>query len=197
MRCLISVLFLLAFTSVFVSADEKTVAVRILTLVNSGELPGEIQKSITNEIKSHTYKSTNLDEIASRVRYALQRQGYFKVVVNDPEITVVSGTTDPEIVDVRVKADEGAIYRLKNIQFGKDTVLSTQELRNVFPIADGDIMDRDKIAQGLEAIRHLYVAKGYVNFSAVPETHIDEVDHTISLVIGLDPGIRLGNSPSR
>jgi outer membrane protein insertion porin family len=197
MRYLISVFFLLALTAVFLSADEKTVAVRSLTLIHAGELSSGMEESITNEIKSRTYKSGNLNAIAERLRFAFQRYGYFKVIVHDPSFTVVNNATDPEIVDISVKVDEGDIYRLKDISFSKDAVFSPPELRTLFPIADGEIMNPDKIRQGLDGLRHLYLAKGYVNFSAVPETRIHEPEHTIAVVIGLDPGTREGSSSNR
>ena len=62
------------------------------------------------------------------------------------------------------------------------------ELRSQFRIADGDILNRQKIADGLEQLRLLYGRNGYVNFSAVPETEIDETAHTVSLLIDLDVG---------
>lgn len=190
MRGLITVLFLLGLAVVSTSAYESTVVVGKLTLTHSGNLSAENEKLIQQEIKSHQYKSNAATEIAERVRYVYQRLGYFKVFVHDPVITVVSASTQPQTVEVTVDVDQGEIYRLKNIAFSKTSVFADPELRGQFHIADGDIFNRDKIAEGLEGLRNLYVGKGYNNFSAVPKTEVVESDHTIALVVDLDEGAR-------
>jgi outer membrane translocation and assembly module TamA len=55
-------------------------------------------------------------------------------------------------------------------------------------MAEGEIFNREKIAHGLENLRILYGKKGYVNFSVVPQTTIDEASDTISLLMDLDAG---------
>lgn len=177
-----------------ITADEGAVSVRTLTLTHTGNLSVEDEKSVIQEVKSHKYKSTDLDEVGERVRFALQRHGFFKVLVNDPVFRVITREQDREIVDVTVAVEEGQIYMLGSMKFSDATVFTPEELRRQFRIADGDIFDREKIAEGLEGLRHLYATKGYVNFSAVPQQEIDETAHTVSLLIDLDSGaaFRLG-----
>jgi hypothetical protein len=54
------------------------------------------------------------------------------------------------------------------------------------PIQDGDVMIREKIAEGLEKLRIAYSRKGYVNFTCVPETLFDNETSTITLKMELD-----------
>lgn len=197
MRYLMTVLLLFGFNAVLVRADDEAVVIRSFTVIHTGKLSTENEEFVIQEVKSHDYRSSNLNEIALRVRLAFQRRGYFKVIAHDPVFNVVSRDTDREIVDVSVKVDEGEIYRLKNIAFTGSRIFSPPELRSQFRIADGDILDRDKVTEGLEGLRRIYVSKGYLKFSAVPETHIDENEHTISLNIDLDQGVREGDSSSR
>jgi outer membrane protein assembly factor BamA len=67
-------------------------------------------------------------------------------------------------------------------------VFSRNELRAAFPIKDGDVFDREKIALGLENLRKIYSTRGHMFFVAVPETDIDKAARTISLRIDLDEG---------
>jgi outer membrane protein insertion porin family len=193
MRYVISVLLLFVAT-VSASADESAIVIRNLTLIHSDKLSTADEEFVVQEVKSHNYKSTNVSEIAERVRYGFQRCGYFKVIVHDPAFTIVIRDSGSETVDVSVKVDEGEVYRLKEITFPNTSIFSARELRSQFPITDGDILDRDKIAEGLEGMRRLYASKGYSQFSAVPETRIDEIAHTISLSVNLDSGVREGES---
>ena len=188
MRCFFGVLLLFACTTVPVSADERTVVVGKLSLEHNGKLSSRDEQSVIKQIKGHRYNSTDLDEIAEQIRFALQEHGYFKVAVYDPTFRVIRRDGHSETLDVTVPVEEGDLYRLKAIIFSRADVFTATELRRQFRIADGDIFDRKKIANGLERLRRLYGSKGYCFFSAVPETQIDERAHTVSLMIDLDRG---------
>jgi outer membrane protein assembly factor BamA len=168
--------------------DPRAVSIRTLTLTHTNNLSVEDQNFVVEEVRSHTYKTADLEGIAERVRFSLQERGYFKVLVDDPIFRVVSRDLHREIVDITVGIEEGQIYRLANIRFSNTAVFPPVELRGQFRIADGDILNRQKIVDGLEQLRRLYGRKGYVNFSAVPEQEIDETAHTVSLLIDLDGG---------
>ncbi len=45
---------------------------------------------------------------------------------------------------------------------------------HMFPIKDGDVFDRDKIAKGLDNLRKAYGQLGYINYTSVPEPTFDE-----------------------
>ena len=52
--------------------------------------------------------------------------------------------------------------------------------------ADLDIFDREKIAKGLESLRKAYGDLGYINFTSIPNTQVDDERQSISLVIDID-----------
>ena len=166
--------------------------VRAISTVEQQRILRDVLSQVKTRIpdKNQTY----FDAIAERIRYEFQTVGYFKVFVKDPVVKVIGKDGEREIVDIDISVDEGEQYRLKDLQFTNETVFSVAELRTAFSIADGDIFNREKIAAGLESLRRLYGTKGYVNFSAVPETSIDEHARSISLTVYLDEGsvFRLG-----
>lgn len=102
-----------------------------------------------------------------------------------PRPQEVAGKT---IVPITLVVTPGEKYRLRNIVFSSPAAFSSSQLRAAFPINDGDIFNRKKIGSGIENLRKLYSHKGYVDFSAVPETDIDDLEHTIALKIDLDGG---------
>lgn len=171
-----------------------------LRLNNVRAVSGKEQQRIVREVLSgvgtgfHEKDSDFFDEIAQRIRFEFQSLGYFKVFVEDPVVKVIGKDGERKVVDVNVSVDEGQQYRLKELQFKNAAAFPLAELRTAFRISDGDIFDREKIADGLESLRRLYGTKGYVDFSAVPETSIDEDAHLISLSVDLDAGyvFRLG-----
>jgi hypothetical protein len=122
------------------------------------------------------------------VRDALQRRGYFEAAVYDPKFTAVGRTPNAELVDVAAYVEPGRIYRLGAIDFEHSGAFPTSELRREFPLRDGDILDVEKVRQGLRRLRHLYCARGYLSLTAVPQTVPDESNATIRLAIFLDEG---------
>jgi outer membrane protein insertion porin family len=61
-------------------------------------------------------------------------------------------------------------------------------VRDLFPINDGDIFSREKIAKGLENLRKAYGEMGYINFTSVPDTKFDDEKRAIFLEIDMDEG---------
>lgn len=183
-----------------IQVSEPNPVVRKLTLSNVHAVTQPEQQRIVRDVlhqigtQSYANKSDFFDEIANRIRAEFQNRGYFKVLVEDPVVKVLSRRGAHEIVDVDLMVQEGEQYRLKSLEFKNSATFRIAELRAAFQIADGDIFNRSKIASGLENLRRLYGTEGYVNFAAVPETSIDEDAHLVSLSVDLDAGyvFRLG-----
>jgi outer membrane protein assembly factor BamA len=73
-------------------------------------------------------------------------------------------------------------------------VFSAEELRNLIPLQDGDILSAEKIRDGLAALGQLYGEHGYIDFVAAPLTDIDDEHQIVSLTIDLieDKQFRIG-----
>jgi outer membrane protein insertion porin family len=149
---------------------------------------------------SKTYDATKLDEDTERVRDEFQNRGYFKVVVQDPKTQIHdTGHTGLHIplvqagpgkaVDITMAIDEGERYNLGGITFKNNKAFpNSKALRSLFAIKDGEVFDRSKIAKGLEAMRKAYGQYGYINFTPVPDTRIDEEKKLVYLDVDVDEG---------
>lgn len=162
--------------------------------------PIGIPKSIFFEnLFARTYNATKLNEDAERVRYAYQQQGYYKALVGDPK-TQIRDTHSTfhvpfiqkgsgKVVDITIPIEEGERYRLRKITFsGNKAVTNTAALRAQFTMKDGDIFDVEKVRKGLDGLRKIYGEFGYINFTPVPDTQIDDDKKEITLAIDLDEG---------
>src|SRR6185437_12803535 len=128
------------------------------------------------------------DEIGERIRYGFQHYGFFKVRTSAVTIEA-RDSNDPPSVSVLARVDEGPRYRLKEITFvGNRAISNTKALRSQFPLTDGEVFDRESIGRGLDNLRQAYGELGYINFSVVPETQIDEENKLITLVLDSDEG---------
>jgi outer membrane protein insertion porin family len=152
---------------------------------------------IFENLFSHTFDASKLDEDAERVRYLYQTKGFFKVLVDDPKTKIRDtkpgfpyiGRHGGKVVDITVPVQEGDRYRLGHITFsGGKAINNPKFLRAQFPIKDGDIFNRELIGKGLDNLRKAYGEYGYINFSAVPQTDEDDQKKIVSLKIDLDEG---------
>ncbi len=147
-----------------------------------------------------TYDATKLEEDTERVRAEFQNRGYFKVLVDEPKTDIHDtghrGLHVPLLqsgvgksVDITMPIEEGDRYRLGSITFKNNKAIrNNAALRNLFPIKDGDIFSREKVAKGLENLRKAYGGEGYINFTSVPDTHFDDEKKTVDLTIDVDEG---------
>jgi TonB family protein len=146
---------------------------------------------IAASLKQRTYTST-LDEVTEevleRANSAWQDRGYFKVEASATARVLTSSPVNERIA-FTIHLDEGQQYRLGGITFKNNKAISnSQALRNLFPIADGDLFNRENVAHGLENLRKAYGEFGYVNFTSVPDTRFDDDKKLIFLDIDVDEG---------
>jgi outer membrane protein insertion porin family len=174
---------------------------RILRNAMKNLKPVGIPHSIFLEsIFAKTYDATKLEEDTERVRNEYQNRGYFKVSVADAKTEIHdTGSTGFHIpliqggrgkaVDITMPIDEGDQYRLGKITFkGNKAITNTVALRSLFPLKDGDIFSREKIAKGLEQLHKAYGQYGYINFTPVPNTTYDEDKKLVNLEVDIDEG---------
>jgi outer membrane protein insertion porin family len=147
-----------------------------------------------------TYDATKLEEDTERVRAEFQNRGYFKVLVEDPKTEIHdTGHTGLHIpwlqpgqgksVDITMPIEEGERYHLGTITFKNNKAIpNVAALRSLFPMKDGEIFSREKVAKGLENLRKAYGEAGYINFTSVPDTKFDDEKKIVNLEIDVDEG---------
>ncbi|HMF91276.1 MAG TPA: outer membrane protein assembly factor BamA [Candidatus Angelobacter sp.] len=178
----------------------KHVSTRALREAMKNLHPIGIPKSIFLEgLFSKTFDGSKLEEDAERVRDALQHYGYFKAIVDDPKTqlrTIEGGFHFPliqkrpaKVMDITIPLTEGDKYKLKSILFKNNkAITNTAKLRSVFPIKDGDTFDTHLVQKGLENLRKAYGSLGYINYSSIPSTEINDDKKQITLTIDADEG---------
>jgi outer membrane protein assembly factor BamA len=164
-----------------VSANEKTsgLEISIVDVAFSGslELPASDREQIAASVKQQKYENSFdgvIDEALERVKAGWQDHGYFKVEVSGDARTLTSSPVSQHVA-LSVHVDEGMQYRLRKMTFkpsgGK---IDVGILRGLFPMKDGDVFSRSKVAAGLENLWKAYGELGYVNFTSIPNTTFDD-----------------------
>ena len=152
------------------------------------QMPISEQDQIASSIKQRTHGhslSEVTNEALERVRAGWQDLGYFKVLASDEAKTLTSSPASQRIA-LSVHVDEGTQYKLSKVTFKHNKAISADVLRSLFPIEDGGIFSREKIAMGLENLRKAYGELGYINFTAIPDTVFDDEKGLVALDVDTD-----------
>jgi hypothetical protein len=163
------------------NAGEPAVTVHSLTINASGLAAGEGQR-LQQKFQGGKYVP---GELAERVRQALRDEGYYEAKC---ELDGVKDSDDGQTADITLRVNAGAQYRLAGIQFTGASLFPAQQLRALFPIADGGLFNATAIGQGLESMRDLYAESGYINIGSIPTPNIDESRRTVALAVNVDQG---------
>jgi outer membrane protein insertion porin family len=148
-----------------------------------------------------TYDREKLNEdLEVGVRGLYQDNGYFKVVVKDPilenidtegfrlGIPLVAGRSHGKSVNITIPIEEGERYRmgtLKIVSADPDKALSLKvdALKSIFPLHEGDLFSTAKVRKAIEDYGKAYGQYGFIDFTAEPETIIDEDNKRINLTM--------------
>lgn len=135
----------------------------------------------------------NSDELQERIRALFQNRGYFTVVVKGLNIKTLDALGVPKPVILDADVQEGPLFRLGEIKFSGNHAFSDAKLRSVLPLKKGALFERDKIAGGLDSLRHLYGKEGFLDLTMVPDTeNISSGTILLSITVEEGPQYRMG-----
>jgi len=143
---------------------------------------GNLQKDISEECQLKL-------EFLERLRDGFQQAGYFKALPGDGiSLQELQGTPTLKRFAVKVTVNPGEQYRLDHFAFTGGTVFSDTDLRATVPLVDGEIFNVEKMREALKNLRDKYGSQGYINFTPVPNTEIDDEKKRITITFDLDEG---------
>jgi outer membrane protein insertion porin family len=151
-------------------------------------------------VLSKTYDREKLNEdLEVGVRGLYQDNGYFKVIVGEPVLENIdtegyrlgvplTGRTKGKAVNITIPIEEGERYKmgtLKIVSADPDKALSLKvdALKTLFPLHEGDIFSVAKIRKAIEDYGKAYGQYGFIDFTAEPQTDIDDVNKRIDVTM--------------
>ncbi len=180
-----------AFASENRQSTHSEISIAGVTFSGFIQLPISDQDQIASSIKQQSHGDSLegvIEEALERVRTGWQDRGYFKVEVSGDASTLTS-TPNSQRILLDAHVDEGLRYKLARITFKHNRAISNNKaLRALFPIRDGEIFSREKIAAGLENLRKAYGEYGYINYTGVPGTTFNDERKLAFLNIDVDEG---------
>lgn len=171
-----------------VNKSTVTVHVSRLEFRDSPGVPADVEREITRSVTTRAYGPAYCAQIGEIVRDGLQRHGFFKAAVDGPKCEVVNKAGDSLSVDAAVVVYQGAQYRLKSIEFSGATAFTSDQMRPLLPLKDGEVFNIEKVRAGIRVLKDLYGTKGYINFTPIPDFTFDENLHLLTMKIDIDEG---------
>lgn len=164
-----------------------SVKVQSVSLTSDSSISSEHLQLIERQFLLTRFSRT--PQIAEAAMQTLKTEGYWNA---QAEVTatdvVLNETVRLCTVEVTMRIREGEQYRLKQITFAESRLFSQGQLRQAFPIADGDTASEDKIHEGQRALGDLYATKGYMQPQLDVSTSLDAEAHTLSVHVSMQEG---------
>jgi len=167
-----------------VSPANTPVLVRSLT-IDSNDLPESDRLKIVQSYQGGTYP---LEELMQRIRQNVRDRGYAKASVEFPQPASTPAGQPPQPMDISVRVSAGAQYTLSGFSIEGAGALSQDEIIQQFSFHPGDFFNATAIGRGLDRLKKLYGSKGYVNFAVIPQLQMDDVRHTVTLILEIKEG---------
>src|SRR5215475_12927245 len=100
----------------------------------------------------------------------------------------LTGKTHGKAVNITIPIEEGERYRMGTLKIvsadpDKSLSLKVDALKAIFPLKTGYIFSTAKVRKALEDYGKAYGQFGFIDFTAEPETDIDEQKKEINLVL--------------
>ena len=129
----------------------------------------------------------NSEELEERIRALFQNKGYFECKVENVRIGANDPLAVPKPAFVEAVVSEGRRFKVGEVKFEGNDAFESSELRDKFSMKQGDLFARNNIAGGLEGVRDLYIAKGFIDMFMVPDV-VKGSEGALVLIINVTEG---------
>jgi outer membrane protein assembly factor BamA len=188
----LSIAFLLLAT--LSTAQKKDGTINVEVVVRGAEtVPEPVKKQMLSEVAKYARDEAVTDALVFRLGERLedefQQHGYFKARIFIPENwRPTQSPPSGQIIQIVYIVHEGSTYRLGDIHFKGATEFREAQLRSLIPLGEKELFDVEKMRMGIRQLRDCYAKHGFINFTPIPNTDIDDDRKLINLTFDLDEG---------
>lgn len=127
-----------------------------------------------------------IDFVYEKLRKAYADKGYVNYNADfEPVFSAPLARGADGVVNVLIRIDEGAQFKLRKIEFAGIEKAKAAQLRKLFVINDGEIYNRTKFEDGIRKIDELKEFAA-VNADRDVETRVDEKTNQVDLIVKLN-----------
>ena len=143
--------------------------------------------------EGEVFKKSALQTIETELEQQYTQQGRY-----DADVTVETVARPNNRVELKLNFNEGTAAKIFDINIIGNTVFSDSDIKQIFAVKESgwasvvtrnDRYAREKMAASLEALRALYLNKGYINFNIInSQLNISEDKKHIFIEVSVDEG---------
>lgn len=155
-------------------------------VVASKTLKGLLSMKEAGLITKGSFQESQLEADKLAILAYYQNRGYVDAAILDVVRTVSYNEKDDcDELEIQFVIQEGSQYTFSGITFAGNNIFSTETLRALLKLQDGETFNQERFQQGLLAITDLYYENGYTSngfdpaVSKNPETKQISVNFTI------------------
>jgi outer membrane protein insertion porin family len=128
----------------------------------------------------------NEDELATdveRVTAHYYDHGYLQARVDEPKVE-----RDGDALRVRIKVEEGPLFRVGALEFTGDVLMEEDELKQRLLLKQGDVFRASQLRESIFSLTEAYGNLGYAFADVVPDTRIDAENDEMDVRFNFDAG---------
>ena len=190
---------------VFDIKDEQKIRIRKVQFIGADsfdewELRWGMKKTRENHamgalMGGSTFTDEQYGEDIEKVREIYLNHGFVDVSFGPPKMSYEDGrsrfllwTRPKRWLDLEIPVSEGAQYLVGNVEIDGAEVLPAEFIKTFFKLVPGEIYNESKITKGLEKLREIYGARGYIQFTGFPikEPLSDDDGNVVNVTINLN-----------
>lgn len=131
------------------------------------------------------YKKEQMETDIEKIRNLYYNNGFLKVVIAEPEITV---DNEKKNMTIKVKVSEGDQFKIASVDFSGNTVFDNETIRKTITLAPNSLFRKNMLEKDMLSITELYSNNGYALASVVPDLQPDEQNKTVKVSLGISEG---------
>jgi outer membrane protein assembly factor BamA len=190
--------------SINYSVSDVLIRVRKVEFTGASTNELSLLEAAAQRLADREYSRSRMSEfIEHQLLPIYHARGYLKASFGTPQPRVVESSTadtsgearNQTLVDVALAVDSGQQYTLSRLEWSGNREIRTETLQSLMSAKPGQPMNMARLADGLQEVKTLYGARGYINCSIKIETQFDDAARVVAirLEVNEDNVYRMGD----
>ena len=166
------------------------------TVVSSKTLKGLLSMKTVGVFNKGSFQESQLELDKQSILAYYQNRGYVDVAILDVVRTVTYNEKDDcDELFIQYVIQEGSQYTFAGITFTGNTIFSTEQLRALIKLQNGEVFNMGKFQEGLVAVTDLYYENGYTSnyFNPVENKNAETRQIAVNFMIMENPRSHIEN----
>ena len=166
------------------------------SVVSSKTLKGLLSMKTVGIFNKGSFQESQLELDKQSILAYYQNRGYMDVEILDIVRTVTYNEKDDcDELFIQYVIQEGSQYTFAGITFTGNTIFSTEQLRALIKLQDGDVFNLGKFQEGMVAVTDLYYENGYTSnyFNPVENKNTETRQIAVNFMIMENPRSHIEN----